>query len=223
MKPLPWSFSALDTFKNCPRQYHAKYVLKSVKEAPSEQMLWGTKVHKHFEDRLAVNEPLPVDLKHHEEHMQKLANRPGVLFTEQKIGLDINLKPCNFFFRDPWFRGVIDLRIVDTEDALLVDYKTGKPHQKFTQLSMFAIHTFAEFPAVKRVNAQFYWTKDGTTTKKIWGRADIPTMWKAVVPDLRQYMEAFKTDTWQARQSGLCKGWCPVHDCEFWSPKQERR
>jgi hypothetical protein len=40
------------------------------------------------------------------------------------------------------------------------------------------------------------------------------------VPDLKQYATAFKTDVWQPRQSGLCNGWCPVTECEFWKPKR---
>jgi hypothetical protein len=222
MTPLPWSFTSLDTFTNCPRQYHAKYVLKTIKEPATEAMLWGTAVHKHFEDRQAVNTPLPVDLKHHEPYMVQLEEKPGVAFTEQKIALGTDLKPCNFFYRTPWYRGVIDYTKVHEESALIVDYKTGKPHQKFRQLMTFAIHTFAMYPDVKLVNAQFYWTQDRSVTKKVWGRADIAGMWKTLLPDLRQYKEAFATDTWQPRQSGLCNGWCPVTDCEFWKPKRSK-
>jgi hypothetical protein len=47
-------------------------------------------------------------------------------------------------------------------------------------------------------------------------------LWSKFVPDLRQYMEAFKTETWQARPSGLCNGWCPVTECEHWKPKKVR-
>ena len=49
----------------------------------------------------------------------------------------------------------------------------------------------------------------------------IKGIWKKFIPDLRQYAEAFKTDTWQPRQSGLCNGWCPVKECEFWKQKRK--
>ena len=88
MTPLPWSFTSLESFKNCPFAYQAKYVLKTVKEAPTEAMTWGNRVHKDFEDRLAVDTPLPVDLKQHEWFMKKLSDLEGVAFTEQKIALD---------------------------------------------------------------------------------------------------------------------------------------
>ena len=42
MKPLPWSPSALDTFKNCPHQYLHRYILKDVPlEEKSKEQLYG--------------------------------------------------------------------------------------------------------------------------------------------------------------------------------------
>jgi hypothetical protein len=214
-KPLPWSFSALDTFKTCPRMYQAKYVLKSVKEPPSPQMLEGTRVHAAFEDRQAVGTPLPADLAAHEDFMAQLDDRPGVAFTESKFGFDLKGKPCNFFDREVWCRGVKDFEKVDGDTALSIDYKTGKQHQKFEQLALAAIHTFQMFPAVRLVNAQFYWTQTKTVTKKVWGRDDIPGLWGHFIPDLRQYKQAFEQNIWQPRQSGLCKKHCAVLECEF--------
>lgn len=214
MKPLPWSYSSLDTFKNCPRQYHAKYVTKSVKDEQSEAIIWGNKVHKHFEERLAYNTPLPKELQDHEPFMKQLEDMPGILTTEQKIALDVSMKPCNFFQQDVWFRGVIDCCIVDKDAATIVDHKTGKQHQKFEQLMLFALHTFALYPTVERVEACFYWTQTKETTARVFWRKERKQLWGKFVPDLTQYAEAFESDIWQPRQSGLCRAWCPVLDCE---------
>jgi hypothetical protein len=218
MNPLPWSYSALDTFKTCPRQYHWRYVLKN-KEARSPQILWGEEVHKHFEDRQAVGKPLPDNLKDHEPFMQALEALPGNHNTEQKIALDVSRKPCNFFANDVWFRGVIDYIKIDLNNeaskATVVDYKTGKQHRKFDQLQLFALHTFALYTNVQIVEACFYWTQTKETTPMFYRRDDMKNLWRAFVPDLMQYAEAFETDIWQARKSGLCKAWCPVLECEF--------
>lgn len=226
-KILPWSFSALDTFSSCPRQYFHKYVLKDVPKDTSPEIVWGNYVHKAFEDRQATNVELPADLQEHEkfmEHLDKL--KDGIFYdTERKISLDINGKPVNEFFGDHiWWRGVIDWRCINEPEkrATLVDYKAGKPHDKWKQLGMFAIHTFLQFPTVDLVNAQFYWTKTATATKKVWSREDVPHLWSMFLPDLKQYAQAFKTDTWQERPSGLCNGWCPVTKCPHWRPKRVR-
>ena len=213
--PKPWSYTSLSDFVTCPRAFHAKRIAKTVVETRSEQMIWGEQVHKHFEDRQAVGTPLPPELAAHEPFMLRLEEKPGTMFTEQKVALDLKLKPCHFFDRDVWYRGVIDYTKVDGESAYICDFKTGKQHQKFEQLMTFALHTFALYPSVQLFNAQYYWTINAATTKKVWGRSEIPAMWALLIPDLRQYADAFLTDSWQPRQSGLCKQRCPVLECEF--------
>ena len=169
-KILPWSHSALEDFKNCPRSYHAKRVIKSVKEEKSEQMIWGEKVHKAFEERQKLEKPLPLHLETHENVMQFLYDMPGEFEAERKIALNTKRNLCEFFAEDVWMRGIIDFLKVDRSRALIVDYKTGKPHKKFQQLKLFALHTFIAFPAIDRVMVMFYWTKDGTNTGEVYTR-----------------------------------------------------
>jgi hypothetical protein len=221
MKPRPWSYTALDDFVNCPYAFYRKKVVKDIVEPEAEHLIYGNRVHKDFELHLAENKPLPDDLAAHQGHMDELRDLPGTGFYESELGLDFKVKPCGFWDRNVWFRGKIDMLQVDKSWALIEDYKTGKPHSKFKQLEMFAIHTFTLFPNVQKIEARYYWTQTGKTTGKNFARQDVPELWSHFIPDLKQYAEAFKTDTWQKRQSGLCFGWCPVTDCEFW--KQKRR
>lgn len=221
MKPLPWSYTSLDDFVNCPRQFYEKRVAKSVKEEKSEQMIWGERVHKWFELRQLENQALPDDVAEHEPFMQRLKKMPGLAWTEQKVALNRKMETCGFFDADVWFRGVIDYKKVHREHAVVVDYKTGKPHSKFNQLKLFALHTFADHPDVEAVDVMFYWTKTQGTTKQIYRRSEIPELWKSFVPNLRQYAQAFKEDIWQPRPSGLCNGWCSVTSCEFWKPRRK--
>jgi hypothetical protein len=104
----------------------------------------------------------------------------------------------------------------------IVTHNTGKMHSKFKQLKLFALNTFAMFPDVFYVDVRYYWTQHQQATGEQYTRAMIPQLWSAFTPDLRQYVEAFKTDTWQPRPSGLCAGWCPVTECEFWKPKRNK-
>lgn len=223
-RPAPFSFSSLDTFNNCPSQYYHKYVLKDVKEERSIQMIEGENVHKAFESYINDPEvnPLPEQLKQHQPKLDNLLSRDGIFWCEERVGLDKKLQPCRWDDPDILWRGIIDFRLVHNTErsALLADYKTGKPHQKWVQLGMFAIHTFALFPSVDLINAQFYWTKTMDTTKKVWSRADIESIWALFTGDLMQYKNAWKTNVWQERPSGLCRGWCPVKTCQHWQPRR---
>lgn len=222
MKPMPWSHSRLEDFKNCPLAFHEKQVVKSVVETKGEATLWGEQVHSHFESRLVDGVVLPTELETHEDFLDRLTKMPGRLYVEQRIALNTSAVPCEFFDPDVWFRGVIDVKIVESSNALLIDHKSGKHHSKFGQLKLFALHTFAIHPEVDTIRAEYYWTQTKTKNGETYNRSQIPQLWAGFIPDLRQYAQAFKTDTWQPRQSGLCNGWCPVTSCEFWRPKRKR-
>ena len=222
MKPIPWSHSSLEDFVNCPRSYHAKRIAKTVKQVQGEEAKWGEYVHKQFEDRQGTQVPLPPELVEHEPFMLKLEAMPGNFFTEQKIALDRKLVPCSFFSTGVWFRGIVDYTKIFEGAADIYDYKSGKPHDKWVQLALCAIHTFIMHPEVQLVRAHYYWTKTMSVTNRVYLRDDMEAMWNLVIPNLKQYAEAFKTDTWQPRKSGLCNGWCPVTSCENWKPKRVR-
>lgn len=222
MTPQPWSHSRLDSFKSCPRAFYEKSVAKSVVEEKGEATIWGEQVHKHFEDRLRDGVALPEILQVHEPFMKYLDSLPGTAGVEQKIALNRALQPCEFFARDVWFRGVIDYGKVHGNAARLVDHKTGKHHAKFGQLKLFALHTFAAYPEVEVVRCDYYWTQTRSADGQTYTRDQIPALWSEFAGPLKQYAEAFQTDTWQPRPSGLCNGWCPVKDCEFWKPKRKK-
>lgn len=224
--PIPWSYTALNDFKSCPYSFHETRVTRRIVRTQGEEAKWGEYVHKQFEQRQATQTPLPPELTEHESYMVRLDGIPGdKLYVEAKVALDKQAQPCGFFDKDVWWRGVIDWKKIAPVDArvALVDYKTGKPHNDFAQLKLFALHTFALYPEVDVVDTRYYWTQSGADTRKVFGRAEIPALWAEFIPDLKQYKLAFNTDTWQKRQSGLCNGWCPVTDCEFWNPKRPKR
>lgn len=222
MKVQPWSHSRLSSFENCPKQFFHTTVAKTVQEVKGEATIWGEQVHAHFEARLADGTPLPDMLATHEPFMQFLDNMPGDKLVEQKIALSRALEPCGFFDKNVWYRGVIDYGRVSGSTARLIDHKTGKHHAKFGQLKLFALHTFIAYPAVETVRAEYYWTQTQTTNGETYTRDQMADLWLEFTPALKQYAEAFLTDTWQPRPSGLCNGWCPVTSCEFWKPKRRK-
>jgi ATP-dependent exoDNAse (exonuclease V) beta subunit len=222
MKPLPWSHSRLEDFKNCPRAFAEKQVFKSVVEEKGEATIWGERVHKHFEEYLTDRTVLPAELLCHVPYLNKLMAMEGKLTVEEKIALNLAGTPCEFFGDSVWFRGVIDVKIVNKNRAWIVDHKTGKQHTKFGQLRLFALHTFVAHPEVDQVWAEYYWTQTMSRTNEMYFRDEIEKMWAAFIPDLKQYAQAFREEVWQPRQSGLCNGWCPVTGCEFWRPKRRK-
>jgi len=226
MKPKAWSPTKIDTFANCPRQFYGKYVSGEFAEDENDksaEQKWGIFVHKQFEDRLGVNTPLPKELSAHNPFMDEMAALPGTLFTERKVTMDKKLRPCSWYEREAFFRAILDLTVVDAPKAVIVDYKTGKPHKKMRQLIICSLWTFAAYPNVEEIDAKYYWTVNMTTTGDTFYRRDTDKLWGTLAGDLQQYKEAYHTDIWQPRPSGLCNGWCPDTKCDHWRPKREKR
>lgn len=227
--PKPWSPSALSEIENCPKQYHEVRVKRSVKSASHEQNQWGDYVHTSFEKFFDSDANiLPGDLGIHREYLETLHAKDGIFWTEQKVAFDKKAQPTTWEARveDIWGRFKIDYKKVDmhagTPIAWVRDWKSGKQKDEFLQLSIYALHTFAQHP-VDLVDVRYYWTQSQTETRKIYGRAEVPALWAVVIPKLVRFRDHFRNEAWPPKQSGLCHGWCPVEDCEFWSPKREKK
>lgn len=227
MKPNAWSHSALETFENCPRQYHETKVLKRWPFSETKEMIWGREVHKHFEDFLLHGTPLPADLLAHGEFLAWFKALPGELAGEERIALDVQMRECAYFAKNVqvWYRGQVDARKRDRAagTAYILDHKTGKVKNDYTQLKGFAMWEFLTQPDIHTVRAEYYWTQIRATNGEVYRREQLPEIIAFFAAKLHRYADAFLTETFIPRQSGLCNGWCPVTDCEFWRPKRAPR
>lgn len=103
----------------------------------------------------------------------------------------------------------------------IVTHNTGKQKDDFTQLIIYALHTFALHPGLRLCDVRFYWTQTQTETRKIYGVDEVPKLWEFLIPKLVRWRDAFRNEEWFPRKSGLCRGWCPVTTCEFWEEKRK--
>ena len=94
MKPLPWSSSSLETFKNCPEQFRARYVDKEVRDVETEHKDWGNIVHKDFERYLDGAADLPPSLLDHKPYVDRIKEWDGILFTEMEAILSRQRSHC---------------------------------------------------------------------------------------------------------------------------------
>lgn len=229
MKPAAWSHSALESYENCPRQYHETKVVKPTKYpfVDTAETKWGRDVHKHFENFLLYGTLLPADLDMHREFLQSFKDQPGELAGEERIALGTNLKQCAYFDKvnQVWYRGQVDARKRQRNigHSHVLDHKTGKVKNDYTQLKSFAMWEFLTQPDIHTVKAEYYWTQIRGTNGETYYREQLPEILSFFAAKLNRYADAYITDTWHPKQSGLCRGWCPVTDCEFWQPKRAPR
>jgi hypothetical protein len=231
----------MSDFLNCPKQYYHKRVAKDVQDSQGEAALWGDQVHKFFEASiLQFNGEQPAadeiwatlhlqgmdpdeSFKVYMPYLESVLGLPrDVILPERQYAIGKDLKPCDWFDKEVWCRGIIDVLILKGDKAYALDWKTGKRKEGSKQLRLFALMVFLHHPEIQSVKTGFVWLKEGLSDYETFHRREEADLWQSFVGDLAKYNAAFKADVWTPRKSGLCKGWCPVTGCEFWEPKRVR-
>lgn len=214
---LQWTYSRLDKFETCPRQFYHVHVSRDVVEPPTEATIWGEKVHSAFEYRIKDGTPLPEGMLQWEGLAKKIAAMPGEKLCEERLAVDHNFQPVEW--KQAWSRGIADVVNLYKDTATVLDYKTGK--RKLTdQLALYAVLAFAQYPQIQTVKTGFVWLKDRKIDKETVHRDEIPVVWTPFLARVRKLESAYERDKWPHRPSGLCNGWCPVKQCEFYKPKK---
>ena len=213
----PWSYSALTAFETCPKRYQLTKVTKQVVEKQSEAMLWGNKVHKSLELFARDGKPLPPEMMEYGRYVKKIQAYEGKRVVEERISLTKDFRRTTWMAKDVWVRGIIDIGVVGSETAYLLDWKTGKHRPDNDQLKLFAALAFAIYPWVDTVVTGFIWLKVQKFDKEKFTRTQLPEIWNEFMPRLSRLAIATKTDKWLPKPSGLCRNWCPVGRslCEF--------
>lgn len=213
---MKWSYSSISLFQQCPRKYYHLRVVKDIVEPESEAMLYGTLVHKAAEDYIKDGVAVPEKFAYITPALDTLKMIPGEKLCEYKMGLTADLKPCDFFADDVWFRGVADLLVVKDDTAHIVDYKTGKSSQyaDVKQLELMALAVFKHFPHITKVKAGLaFLVAEDLVTASYKKEAEAQT-WLKWIQETDRLQASHDNDVWNAKPNFTCRKFCAVLDCE---------
>lgn len=212
-----WSYSALTAYETCPHRFNLTRVTKQVREPQTEATIWGNKVHKALELYAKNKTPLSPDMKKYERYVRKIQSYEGKRVVEERVALNKDFRPTKWMAKDVWVRGIIDIGVVGSERAYLLDWKTGKRKPDSDQLKLFAALAFAMYPWVDSVVTGFIWLKEDKFDKEVFTRDQLPEIWGEFMPRLSRMARSYSEDKWTPKPSGLCRSWCPVGKklCEF--------
>lgn len=219
MATVKWSFSSLKDFINCPKQYYEVKVKQNFVKKVTEQMLYGTEVHKALEDYVRDGTPLAKNYQRFQPMLDVLRATPGTHYPEHKMALSLERKPVEFDSTDYWVRGIVDLLVVNDSQAYIIDYKTGSnryPDPK--QLKLMALMTFAHFESVEYIKGGLLFVAHNSFVPEEYARDDIDGLWAVFEPEIARLEQAFSLDKWPAKPTPLC-GWCPVKSCQFYKER----
>ena len=215
-KPITWSYSSLALYQQCPKKYYHLKVVKDIKEPLSEAITFGNEIHKIAEEYVDKGRPIPEKYNHIEPALKVLKDMPGEKLCENKLGLTADLKPCGFFDKNVWWRGVADIIILQGDTALTVDYKTGKSSKfaELNQLEIVSLAIFKHFPEVKKVKAGLMFLFADDFVKTAYLADSQQELWGSWISDVGQLQASVENDMWNPKPNFTCRGWCPVTSCD---------
>jgi hypothetical protein len=219
-KPSAWSYSRLTSFETCARKYYRTMVAKDLKEEQSQAMIDGNQTHKAFELRIRDGKTLPIHLRVHEPVMAQISKAAGEKIVEQQIALNAAWEPVEWFDKDTWLRVKSDLTQYGGKYGVVWDWKTGKPHDDFTQLNLNAAVLLHLAPEIEVVTPAYYWTKSRRVASgNRVTREKLPDIWGPILERVAKYQRAHDEQAFPPTQNYFCGG-CPVTDCQFWKPRR---
>lgn len=216
-KALPWSFSSLSSYETCPRRFYLTRIAKVVTEPQTQATLHGNEVHKALEQYVGGVRALPDKYESYRAVADKLRATPGQKLLEHKFGLTKGLKACGFFDADVWVRGVLDVNILRTTEAIVLDYKTGKRKPDNDQLRLFAGAALNLWPYIEKVKTGYIWLQTGQIDSETFTQDDAKPIMAEFSARVFRMEESQRKNDWPAKPSGLCANWCPVgrSNCEY--------
>ena len=216
---IKWSYSGLKDYINCPKQYNEVKVLKNYTKFPTEQMRYGTEVHKALEDYVADGKPLAKNYERFQKQLDPLVQMEGTKYPEHRMALTYEKEKCTFGAKNYWVRGIADLIVVNGDTGFIVDYKTGSnkyPDPK--QLQLMALMMFVHFPEVNYIKAGLLFVMHEHFITSEYSRDKIDSYWEDFNWNIERLHNSYVSGTWQANPTALC-GWCPVRTCEYHKEK----
>lgn len=219
-----WSYSSIKTFDQCPKKYYHLKVVKDVKDDPGEAAVYGTDVHAAAEEFIKNGTPVPGKYSVIAPTVEALAKFPGTKYTELKLGLrktPEGYAKCGFFGAGVWYRGIVDLLIIDGPTAHLVDYKTGKnaKYADMKQMDLMAGAVFVHYPEVEKIKSALAYVVSNDFITKVHTRDKIETYLSVFDEQLERLDAAMDSGVFNAKSGPLC-GWCPVVECEHYKPRR---
>jgi hypothetical protein len=221
-----WSYSSIKTFDQCPKKYFHLKIVKDVKDIPGEAADYGTAVHEAAELFIKDGTPIPEKFAYMRPIVEPLAAKQGTKHTELRLGVsktDTGYEPTTFFAKDVWWRGIVDLLIVNGSTAYMIDYKTGKSakYADMKQLDLMAGAIFVHYPEVQKIKSALAFVVSNEFPKKVHVREKLDQYFNVFNDQLDQLEVAMDNGIWNAKTSPLC-GWCPVKQCEHYKPPRRR-
>lgn len=216
-KNFSWSPSAVSDYINCPRQYAARRYYETLPYVETPQMKAGNIEHKHLELRLKNKTPLPEGFTRGEKYCQSFENSGGVIIAEQELAIDRDLRFVSWFSKQAWGRCKIDVSLIFPKRLHFYDWKVGRIKEDLLQLKINSCFMALKHQEAEEFITRYIWLAYDSVTPfdGNFKKSDIPNLWEEVLSWVSRMEQAWATETFEPKPSGLCRSYCAVTSCEY--------
>lgn len=229
---LTHSYTALEQFETCPRQYEAQRILRVIKNAETFERGSGTDSHKAIEDGIKYRRPLPPDVQQHSWMVDYAYSLPWTkCYVEVSLALDRDWNPVPLSMNGdvPWGRthayAKLDFLGHDTRNNTLIytDWKFGKSNKpKPAQIEYGLLLAMLAMPTVEQSQGLLVFQDKVIPPPVVLHRRDLPQTQAIWMARIQEVEDAAANKHFPAKPSGLCHGWCNYTACEHWKPRKQK-
>jgi len=223
-----WSLTSLQDFENCPLCFAEKRFYKRFKDTPFNAQDWGNRLHttaEHYakalrDEKPQTFEPELLDIVKPYCDAIVASSKGGVLHIEHDLAFTEKFEPCSPTDWDRvWYRGKSDVSLIKAaatgiKTCYVYDFKSGKVKDDPTQLNLMCACEALLDQSIQKFEGRYIWLKNKTVSAPVLlDRKDLVAIWRDILARVARMRQAWDSQIFQARSSGLCKQYCPVTTC----------
>jgi RecB family exonuclease len=179
-----WSFSRKSDFERCKFYFKLKHLdripepPRPLKEGQTEQANdRGSRIHAAAEAFVRGTLPeLPQELAafNAEYHWLRRLYSEGRVSCEEDWAFNNTWDPCAWSGPDAWLRMKLDALVQYGEEAVVIDYKTGKKSgnevKHSEQMALYALATALRYPHITKIHIELWYPDQDDITIGVYTR-----------------------------------------------------
>jgi len=213
-KTIALSYSRLSTYETCPLKFKSQYIDKSYPDDSDNYFFKkGKRKHDQLDNYAKSLKNALVNTIQYDEDVEKCIPLIDDIFssfdnvsTELQLAVDGKFRPTGWFSKNVMYRAIVDLEATKKDEALVIDWKTGKfrdyDESPTGQLHLTAAIELSKNPDLKSVTTAYIFIEQMQTIRKTFLRENLEDL---IAPFLEAWHKVNTEKEWAPKQNEYCK------------------
>jgi len=212
-KPIALSYSRLSTYEQCPLKFKSQYISKDYPDEGDNYFFKkGKRKHDQLDNYTKAQVNATINTIQYDEDVETclpmidtIISSYDIVASELQLAVDGSFSPCAWFGKKVMYRAIVDLEASNDDEALVIDWKTGKfreyDESPTGQLHLTAAVEFARKEKVEKVTTAYVFIEHKQTIRRVFHREDYNSL---VEPFLESWKQVNAEKDWKPKQNKYC-------------------